>query len=476
MSTPQSIFKNTSWLMASQIITSVLAFVWTVLIARYLGVNEFGIIAFATSFTSISSIFMDLGLSTYVTRNLSRDPELTSKYLGNIIPLKIAISLLTIAVVIILLFILNYNILTIIITIIFGIQVILCSMVALLSGIFQAHGKMKYQSIGIIINSIVLVISVILTIYLNLGVISIALGYLIGMTISLSYSYKKTYDNIGIPKFELDFDFWKSSVRFAFAFGLTGFFTTIYFLIDTVMLSMLKDEVAVGIYSSAYKVIMVFTTLYAVYNFVIFPLMSKLYKDSEDLLKISYEKSIKYLLMIILPIAIGILVYGKEIIILIYGSTYETASSVLVILIWNIVFLFINGASTLLLNSSNHEVSVTKINGLACIVNVVLNVVLIYYLSYIGASIATVITGLLILILMTYIISKDIFTIEKSLLIDILKIILSSIIVGVVLYLIHLPLILAIPLAIIIYLILLLLTKSFDNTDMYLIKEIFKKD
>lgn len=40
MSRVRTVFANMSWLMFSQIITSVCAFVWTILTARYLGVSD----------------------------------------------------------------------------------------------------------------------------------------------------------------------------------------------------------------------------------------------------------------------------------------------------------------------------------------------------------------------------------------------------------------------------------------------------
>lgn len=49
MSRIQTIFKNMSWLVISQIIASICAFVWTVLMARYLGVEQYGIVGFAIS-------------------------------------------------------------------------------------------------------------------------------------------------------------------------------------------------------------------------------------------------------------------------------------------------------------------------------------------------------------------------------------------------------------------------------------------
>ena len=63
MSQIKAIFKNTSWLSISQVLTSVCAFLWTILIARYLGVTDYGIVSFAISFTGLIGIVMDLGKS-----------------------------------------------------------------------------------------------------------------------------------------------------------------------------------------------------------------------------------------------------------------------------------------------------------------------------------------------------------------------------------------------------------------------------
>ena len=471
------IFKNTSWIMISQIITSIFGFVWVILIARYLGVSEFGILTFGISFASLMAIFMDLGISTYTTRDLSRDPELASKYIGNGIPLKIVLSLLSFFASLAILIIMGYDSLTIEVALIFTIQFIFFTMGHLFNGAFQAYGKLKYQAISIILNSCLLLIGTLFVIVTDLGIYSVAMVYLTSSLITLTYLYIKSNSEIVRASLQFDLAFWKKSVKNAIPFGLTGIFTSIYFLIDTVMLSFMKGSVAVGIYSSAYKIITVFTTLYMVYNFVIFPLMSSLYKNSADMLKISYEKSVKYLLMMVLPIAIGISYYAEPVVLLIYGSQFAHASYVLQILIWNVIFLFINGASTLLLNSSNKEVAVTKINFIACIFNFITNLILISYFSYIGASIGTVMTGILICAIMAYIIIKSEYQPDFALLKDIVKIIISNLILGIILYVASLPFIIAIPVAIITYLIAIALTKTLDSTDIGIIKEIIgKKD
>lgn len=475
MSEIKKVFKNTSWLLISQIITSLFGFVWVVLLARYLGVSDFGIMNFAISLTTILSIFVDLGISTYTTRDLSRYPDLRSKYMGNAIPLKALLSIITFILTLLILAILNYDVLTTEVVLIFIIQVIFLNMGNLFNGVFQAYGKLKFQAIGIILNSSIILLGTLLLIYFNLGLISVALTYMTGSLITLIYLYLRIRSKITVPKLQFDFSFWKRSVKTAIPFGMTTIFTTLYYMIDTVMLSFLIGSTAVGIYSSAYKIINVFVTLYTVYNFVVFPLMSKFYKDSENLLKISYEKSVKYLLMMMFPIAVGITIYPYYITTLIFGDAYYLAGDVLRILIWNVVFVMVNGASTNLLNSSNNEVAVTKINGIACLINITLNLVLIYYLSYVGASIATVITGIIISILMIYIITRGRFKPDMTLINDIIKIAISGLILGVILVVANLNFWIAIPVAIIIYMITLLLTKSLDSTDKAVIKEIIRR-
>ena len=85
MSKIRVVFKNISWLTISQVINSVCAFFWTLVIANYLGVEKYGIISFATSFIGIAIIFIDFGMTTYVTREVARDKkrleEYTPKYL-----------------------------------------------------------------------------------------------------------------------------------------------------------------------------------------------------------------------------------------------------------------------------------------------------------------------------------------------------------------------------------------------------------
>ena len=283
----------------------------------------------------------------------------------------------------------------------------------------------------------------------------------------------KYIQTFSFPKFEIDVKFIKRVLIESIPFGLTNFFYTIYFSIDIVMLSYISGDYATGLYKSAYNIITVFTTFFVVYQAVIFPVMSKFFKESQNLIKISYELSIKYLLLIIIPISAIIFFYARPIVDLIYSNQYSLASTPVQILIWTVLFLFINGAASVLLNAINQEKTVTKIYIIAALFNVCLNLILIPVYSYDGAAIATVISEILITILTLYFISKTNYKPDLSLFKSVIKLVICGIILIIILYNIKVSLYLAIPIGLAVYLLSLFLTKSIDEQDKYIIKELF---
>ena len=287
----KSIFKNTSWLSISQIITSICAFLWTIIIARYLGVSDYGIVSFAISFTSLIGIIMDLGISTYITREIAKHKKLVNKYFNNIFLFKLILAALLFFISGLLLYLLGYPQLTIVVTLIFTIELIFMSMLSFLNGVFQAFEQVKYQAIGGILNSSFLLIGILITIGFDLGIIAIALAYTIAYSIFFLYMLTSYIRKFSFPKFELDKRFIKEVLIGSIPFGLTNFFYTIYFSIDIVMLSYLTGDYATGLYKSAYNIINVFTTFFVVYQGVIFPVMSKFFAERKDLLKSSYYQS-----------------------------------------------------------------------------------------------------------------------------------------------------------------------------------------
>lgn len=476
MSRIQTIFKNMSWLLISQVIASVCGFLWTILMARYLGVSNYGILGFAVSVSGILGIIDDLGISAHIVRHVATDNDSAPKYLGNIIPFKVILGVINLIVTPIILVLLKLDPYTIFITLLFTIEIIFKSYTNSLFGVFQAFEKGKCQGIGNILMNTSTFLFILISIYADLGLAGISISYILANLLSFIYTYYVLNRHIARPKYELDWEFCKKITLLSLPFAVTGILYTIYYSIDLVMLTKLVGSYANGIYNATYKLISVLTLFYSVYTAVIFPVMSKFFKNDKKLLIISYEKSIKYLMLVIIPIATGTVFYSLDIIQLIYGHQYDQASSVLSILIWTVCLLFISGASNTLLNASHKETTVTKIYAIAAVFNIILNLIMIPYFSYNGAAITTVLSEVLIVVLQTYVIRKLGHKANKKLYLDLTKIIMGSLVLGIALYFLNLNMWIAIPVGIIIYFATVYLLRVFDDDDKYVIKEILGKN
>jgi len=476
MSQVKIMFKNMSWVMISQLIASILGFIWTILIARYLGVERYGILGFATSIVGLISVTLDLGITTYSIRQIATDYDSASKYLNNILPLKCLLAIGTFALLFIILTLKKFDETTLTITLLFMINSIFQNFTTTMNGSFQAFEKMKYQGIGNTLTTVLLFIFILITIYTDWGLLGITGAYILANAIGFIYEYISFNRHILKPKFEIDKAFCKQLLISALPFAIGGMLYTVYYSIDAVMLSQISGNYATGIYNATYRLISVLTLFYSIYSSVIYPVMSKYFKNDKRLLVISYEKSVKYLMLVMIPLSVATMFYSLDVIQLIYGHQYDAASSALCILIWTVCLLFVNGPGNTLLTASHKEVSVTKIYLIAAIFNIILNLILIPYLSFIGAAITTVLSDILIFIIQKFIIHKIGQKPAKKLYYDIGKIIIGSLILAIALYFLKLNMWVAIPVGIIIYFLTVYLLRVFDDDDKYVIKEILGKN
>ena len=74
--------KNTSWLMSEKIIRLVIALTVGVLVTRYLGPNDFGILSYANSFVGLFAAFSSLGLGDILVRELVKANKKSEELLG----------------------------------------------------------------------------------------------------------------------------------------------------------------------------------------------------------------------------------------------------------------------------------------------------------------------------------------------------------------------------------------------------------
>ena len=184
LNTIQRIVKNVGVSIFSQIIGYILSLFFNMYAARYLGVEGFGILAFALAFTGIFAVFCDLGTSTLTVREVSKNKSLSNKYLGNISVMKIIFVIITFGMIALVINLLGYPEQTINVVLLIAFSVILNSFSGMFNSIFQAHEKMEYVSVGRILSSVLMLIGAIFAISHNFSVVGFSSIYLIVNVIS----------------------------------------------------------------------------------------------------------------------------------------------------------------------------------------------------------------------------------------------------------------------------------------------------
>jgi len=341
--------------------------------------------------------------------------------------------------------------------------------------IFQAYEKMEYQSLGQILSSVLMLSGVLFVISQGFSVIGIASLYFIINLIILMYSFAVCTWKFAKPKIEVDWLFWKPTIKEALPFGLTGTFIIIYLWIDSVMLSLMKGNEVVGWYGAAYRLVLVLLFIPATFNSAVFPLMSRFYVSSKNSLKFMFEKHFKYMLIIGFPIGIGITLLADRIILLIFGAEYVPSVIALKILIWAVVLIFARTAFERVLEAANRQIIVTEVFGVCALLNVILNLILIPKYSYIGAAVATLITDFAVFALIFVWSLKIGYSISNKQLVEVIsKVIAASLLMGIFIeYFRDQNLFILVFTATIIYFGLILLIKGLDKDDIRLLKNLF---
>jgi O-antigen/teichoic acid export membrane protein len=478
MTSARIIAKNSIVYLSANLLYFILLFFTVIYTARYLGASGYGILSIALAFAGTFGVIADLGISTLTTREVAKDKSLTYKYVGNIIVLRLILAIITVGMIFIIANLGNYSHETVITIYIASLSVIVGVFPGIFASIFQAYEKMEYPSVNMILTGIFLFCGTLFLIWKGLGVIEFAVLNVVAGVIVLGYSLIVYSWKVSLPKFEFDIVFWKGMIKESLPFGLISLSGMVYTYLDSIILSLLQPMEVVGWYSAAYRLMLVLLFIPTAVNVAVFPVMSKYFVSAHDALKLLYERYFKLMIIIGIPIGFGTIFLANKIIILIFGPAYTNSTIALQILIWTMVFTFAGASFVQVFMATNRQLLITKISLFCVVINLILNLILIPKFSYVGASVATVITEIILVSYLIKTANKLGYGISRDIgLNNVFKVILSSIIMSVFIwYFQTFNLLILIVSAILIYIGTLYLLGGIDKVDLEIINKITKGD
>jgi O-antigen/teichoic acid export membrane protein len=165
--------------------------------------------------------------------------------------------------------------------------------------------------------------------------------------------------------------------------------TTIYYNCDAIILGYVSGDKAVGLYTSAYKLMLVAFVIPATIQSVYMAVFSKVRDSHEEAKRVTNEFS-TLLAWTGWPIAALGWACGSHLAILMYGDSFAESGAYLEWLCLDIGFAFMNNAIASPLLAWGYQKTVFKITALAAVLNLVANLILIPRYGAWGAVVTTI--------------------------------------------------------------------------------------
>ena len=166
--------------------------------------------------------------------------------------------------------------------------------------------------------------------------------------------------------------------------------TSIYLQLNTVLLGFLKNALAVGYFAAATKVMQMLLTMSACLGSVMMPRASHLIAENkEDEFNLLIQKSYDFTLTIALPMTIGLIFCAPSLITALCGVKFEHSilpSQIIAPIILMVAISNVFGIQVLFPKGKINIVTLSC--GIGAVADLLLNLCLIPFFSYIGTSIA----------------------------------------------------------------------------------------
>lgn len=382
---------STGWLVAERILKSILGLSVGVMVARYLGPQDYGLLSFAVSLVGVFTVLATLGLDNIVVRELVRHDTRSGILLGTAVLMRLTGALALLLLIAGALFLTDWQVharplvLVVALSTLFqAFWLIDCYFQAQVQGRRLAIPRMLAHIVGATVK-----ISLIAA-HADVFWFAVALvieNALIAIGLLISYhSARDVKDTWG----------WQPStarklLKDGWPLLLAGFAVSLYMKIDQVMLQQMIGPEAVGHYAAA-------VVLSEAWYFVpmaicasIFPALINARSNRafyEDRLQKLYD------LMIVLGFVVACLITISADLLVqtLLGDRYQLSGTVLTIHVWAGIFVALGIASTRWLVAEGLEIISFYRTAAGAVTNVVLNLVLIPRWGINGAALATLLS------------------------------------------------------------------------------------
>jgi O-antigen/teichoic acid export membrane protein len=388
-----SLLANSLALLISRMTVAVLGWAGTVLVVRTLSEDDFGRFNLIFSVLGVLSIVTDLGIGRFALSGmLHPDPRRDrAAFAGGYVLLRCLLGVIGYLTALAFVYFAGYPEDVIRATAVAGGVVVLATPSNAYATIFQAHRRMRGLAVT---QAVARLAQLALT-----AALAVAGGSLLLFTIPavlaellmLAWSAPMAHRLMEI-RYRVNVTVWWRMLREAAPLSVGTAFATVYYRLDSIMLSKMTGFVAVGAYGVANKFVDLAHFSASAVTTAILPVLVEAWPDQPGVFRAALRRAATVLGLSSGLILVEFTLFAAPLIGMLYGAAYVDSADAARILVASDTFSAITTVSLISLISVGRHRRYPVIALVGLIANVVLNLILIPRFSYLGASVATLVT------------------------------------------------------------------------------------
>ena len=404
MNLAQKIAKESTITFSGMIYGNINRYLYTLLLARWVGSEFLGIYSLANSVRLISEVFGKMGIEIGVMRFVSLlNPDIEKKkiqrLIGSAVKMTMAISVVIMAGLLvssgfIVTHILKGPPLLKIVLMVFAIAIPFNAITLVVAFATQGFKRLKYKIfITQFLNPTILLVVMIISFWFISVEVALMAPMLVSSIIGFIVMFAVLKKLTGVKNQQLlkaPFD--RELLVFSYPLMFVTILLTLMHWMDILMLGAFTNASTVGLYHPAARTAGLLQALLTSFLSIYSPMIAQFHAESDQKnMSGSYKLVSRWLLTFSIPVALIFLVYPQKVMLL-FGAEYLPSANVLIVLTAATFIHAILGAAQSTLSMTGHTRLVLWNAIVAFVINIILNIILIPNYGMIGAAWATLIS------------------------------------------------------------------------------------
>ncbi|GJM21593.1 MAG: polysaccharide biosynthesis protein [Planctomycetota bacterium] len=416
------VLRNAAFQMMSQVVTTALSWVLLLALTGYLGDKGFGQLFFALSFAFIASVFLNLGINTFLQKEVARDSTEGQRLLAHAMSLKLGLALIVYPLIMIVGRAMGVTGDPLAAIDIIGLGFVVGSFGQTFSTYLQGEQLGWAPAAGLILEKLVVTVACVALLWGGHGLVAVAWVHLAGALISTLYTGLVLYRRV---PFALGFELaqYRRIAKGAVPFMTFIVFGEIYVRVDVLMLGNMAGDDVVGWYGAAFRFYGTMLFITNIFMTTVFPAITRKFANDhgDGEAGVATRRSFNLMMLVAVPVGLGMMLVAEHLVALTFKTDnfFHTIGNLQILgLSMILVCATVGLGSALIANDKQGTWAKASIGAAA--LNPLLNWVFIPFFQNsmgnggFGAAIATVITEAFMLIVAVRLMPAGIFNRSTS--------------------------------------------------------------